>query len=81
MHINLIMRYSDRFGNALPLTLTLLNISCLSSPPLCVQEAEVGNSSVPEPFDVRTEHAVEARALNFDEATEVGAELGVSNGD
>ena len=46
-----------------------------------MQEAEVGNSSVPEPFDVRTEHAVEARALNFDEATEAGAELGVSNGD
>ena len=53
----------------------------LVSPPSCVQEAEVGNSSVPEPFDVRTEHAEEARALNFDEATEVGAELGVSNGD
>ena len=45
-----------------------------------VQEAEVGNDSIPEPFDVRTEHAVEARALNFDEAAEVGAELGVSNG-
>jgi hypothetical protein len=46
-----------------------------------VQEAEVGNNSVPEPFDVRMEHAEEVRALTFDEATEVGAELGVSNGD
>ena len=45
-----------------------------------VQEAEVGNSSVPEPFDVRTEHAVEAKVLNFDEAAEVGTELGVPNG-
>ena len=46
-----------------------------------LQEAEVGNNSVPEPFDVKTEHAVEARALNFDEAAEVGTELGVSNGE
>ena len=46
-----------------------------------MQEAEVGGNSVPEPFDVRTEHAVEARALNFDETAEVGTELGVSNGE
>ena len=45
-----------------------------------VQEAEVGNNSVPEPFDVRTEHTVEARALNYDEVAEVRTELGVPNG-
>ena len=31
---------------------------------LCrMQEAEVGGNAVPEPFDVRTEHAVEAGKL------------------
>ena len=53
-------------------------MSCFLS--LCLtQEAEVGGSSVPEPFDMRTEHAMEARALNFDEAAEVGTELGIPN--
>ena len=45
-----------------------------------MQEAEVGGVKVPEPFDVRTEHAVEARMLNFDGAAEVGAELEVPDG-
>ena len=56
------------------------SLSLLPSP-LHMQVAEVGGNSIPEPFDVRTEHAVEARALNFDEASEVGTELGVSNGE
>ena len=45
----------------------------------CTQEAEVGGVKVPEPFDVRTEHAVEARMLSF-EGAEVGAELDVPDG-
>ena len=35
---------------------------------------------MPEPFDVRTEHAVEAKVLNFDSGAEVGSELGVAEG-
>ena len=45
----------------------------------CSQEAEVGGKALPEPFDVRTEHATEAKMLNFDTA-EVGAELGEAEG-
>ena len=48
---------------------------------LSLQEAEVGGTAVPEPFDVRTEHAIEARALHFEEAAEVGTELGVPDGE
>lgn len=39
----------------------------------------MGGVKVPEPFDVRTEHAVEARMLSF-EGAEVGAELDVPDG-
>ena len=46
---------------------------------LSLQEAEVG-APVPEPFDVRTETAVEARMLTFDNGTEVGTELEVPQG-
>ena len=42
----------------------------------------MGGVKVPEPFDVRTEHAVEARMLNFDgAAAEVGTELKVPDGE
>ena len=48
--------------------------STLSS--LSLQEAEVGGTAVPEPFDVKTEHA-----LNFEEAAKVGTEFGVPDGE